>query len=50
MKEFYFDDGFELHAIVNRKPPSKYPVKILRFTDLSTELKGKVIQILKTQL
>ena len=50
MKEFYFDDGFELHAIVNRKPPSKYPVKVLRFTDLSTELKRKVIQILKTQL
>ncbi|KKK42295.1 hypothetical protein LCGC14_0543300 [marine sediment metagenome] len=50
VKEFYFDDGLDLHVMVKNKPSSKYPLKHVKFKDLPTNLKKAIIHILKSQL
>jgi len=50
VKEFYFDDGLELCILVRTIPPSKYPMKHVKFKDLATNLKKTIIHILKSQL
>jgi len=49
VKEFYFDDGFELHIRIKNKPPYKYPFEHLQFKDLALSQKKSIIQILKTK-
>ncbi|KKN43227.1 hypothetical protein LCGC14_0705400 [marine sediment metagenome] len=50
VKEFYFDDGLELHIMFKNKSSSKYPVRHVRFKDLATNLKKAIIHILKSRL
>ena len=50
VKEFYFDDDLDLHIMVKNKPSSKYPMKHVKFKDLSINLKKAIIHILKSQL
>jgi len=49
-KEFYFDDELHLHVIVRNKPQSKYPLKVLHFSDLEITQKKVIIQILKAEV
>ncbi len=50
VKEFYFDDDLDLHIMAKSKPSSKYPIRHVRFKDLTTNLKKTIIHILKSQL
>ena len=50
VKEFYFDDGLDLHIMVKNNHSSKYPMKHVKFRDLTTNLKKAIIHILKSQL
>ncbi|MHA1987273.1 MAG: hypothetical protein ACW98D_11580 [Promethearchaeota archaeon] len=50
IKEFYFDDGLELHIMVKNKPSGNYPFKRLNFQDLETIQKRTIIKILKLTL
>ena len=49
VKEFYFDDDLDLYIMVKNKPSSKYPIKHVKFKDLTTNLKKTIIHILKSQ-
>ncbi|KKM69202.1 hypothetical protein LCGC14_1453260, partial [marine sediment metagenome] len=45
--EFYFDDDLDLHIMVKNIPPSKYPLKGVKFRELPFVIKKGIIRILK---
>jgi len=47
VREFYFDDDLDLHIMVKNIPPSKYPLRGVKFRELPLRIKKDILRILK---